>query len=104
MFFFNDSSSENITLSIAWGNRAAHCASENLKLEQDGSPNAVASFRIGNSSGDIPLIERSPGHYSGKYFGQPYDHFKDQPLFVTVRGRSGLITEQEIAGPSFLKR
>jgi hypothetical protein len=49
-------------------------------------------------------IGKIPEQLPGKYFGQPYDHFKDQPLFVTVRGRSGLITEQEIAGPSFLKR
>jgi hypothetical protein len=69
-----------------------------------GSPEALASFRIGNSSGDIPLIERSPGHYSGKYFGQPYEHFANQPMFVKLKGRSGLTTEQEVAGTPFSKR
>lgn len=69
-----------------------------------GSPNALASFRIGNSSGDIPLIERSPGHYSGKYYGQPYEHFKEQPMFVKLQGRSGLTTEQEVVSTPFSKR
>ena len=45
VFFFNDSSSENITLSIAWGNRAAHCASENLKLDQDGSLHTIRPMK-----------------------------------------------------------
>jgi hypothetical protein len=69
-----------------------------------GSPDALASFRIGSSSGDIPLIERSPGHYSGKYFGEPYEHFTNQPLFVKLQGSAGLTTEQEVTGTLFLKR
>jgi len=45
VFFFNDSSSDEVTLSIAWGSRAAHCASENLKLEKDGSLHTVKPMK-----------------------------------------------------------
>jgi hypothetical protein len=45
VFFFNDSSSDELTLSIAWGNRAAHCASDNLKLEKDGSLHTVRPMK-----------------------------------------------------------
>lgn len=68
-----------------------------------GSPEGLASFRIGSSTGDIPLIERSPGHYSGKYFVQPYEHFESQPMFVKIQGPSGLTTEQVVLGASFSK-
>jgi len=68
-----------------------------------GSPGVVASFRIGDLSGELPLIERSPGHYSGKYFGQPYEHFSTQPVFVKIQNRAGAIVEQKIDNASISK-
>jgi hypothetical protein len=45
VFFFNDSSSDEVTLSVAWGTRAAHCASDNLKLEKDGALRTVRPMK-----------------------------------------------------------
>ena len=45
VFFFNDSNSDEVTLSIDWGKRAAHCASENLKLEENGSLHTVSPMK-----------------------------------------------------------
>jgi len=45
VFFFNDSSSNDVMLSVFWGKRAAHCASENLILDKSGSLHTVKPMK-----------------------------------------------------------
>ncbi len=40
-FFLNNSSESLITLSLAFGKNATHCASENLKIEEDGNVHSI---------------------------------------------------------------
>jgi hypothetical protein len=63
-----------------------------------GSPSQTASFSIGNRVVEIPLVERSPGHYVGEYIPLPADHFQRQQVFVSLQDEAGRTTRQPISG------
>jgi hypothetical protein len=63
-----------------------------------GSPSQTASFSVGNRIVDIPLVERSPGHYVGEYIPLPTDRFQNQQVSVSLQDEAGRTTRQPIAG------
>ena len=65
-----------------------------------GTPGQVASFSLGTTVENIPMVERSPGHYYGEYFPLPQDSFKEQPVIISLRDTFGRATTQTISkGP-----
>jgi hypothetical protein len=68
-----------------------------------GSPHCQTSFRIGEISGDIPLIERSSGHYSGQYFGERGEGFQNKDVFVKIKATNGRFIEHKINKPPLFK-
>lgn len=63
-----------------------------------GSPGQTASFSIGTTIVDIPLVERSPGHYVGEYIPLAGDRFERQGVSVSLRDDAGRITRLPLAG------
>lgn len=63
-----------------------------------GSPSQTALFSIGNRIVDIPLVERSPGHYVGEYIPLPTDRFQKQQVSVSLQDEVGRTTRQPLAG------
>lgn len=54
-----------------------------------GTSASTASFSIGNAIKDIPLIERTPGHYVGEYHPAPNDQFINAPVKVSLVDKLG---------------
>lgn len=65
-FFLNNSSESLITLSVSFGKNATHCASENLKIGDDGS---VESTRPIPPKDFATTCFHDPGTYSYTIFG-----------------------------------
>jgi hypothetical protein len=65
-FFLNSSAESLITLSVSFGNNATHCASENLKIDQDGT---VRSTRPIPPKDFATTCFHDPGTYSYTVFG-----------------------------------
>ena len=65
-FFLNNSSESLITLSVSFGSNASHCASENLKIEDDGS---IHSTRPIPPKDFATTCFHDPGSYSFTIFG-----------------------------------
>ncbi len=65
-FFLNNSSESLITISVSFGNNATHCASENLKIEDDGS---VQSIRPIPPKDFATTCFHDPGEYLFTVFG-----------------------------------
>lgn len=63
-----------------------------------GSPGQAGRFSIGNVVPEIPLTERSPGHYLGEYIPLPTDRFTAQPVSVTLQDDAGRETRLMIPG------
>jgi len=63
-----------------------------------GTPGQTASFSIGNLITDIPLVERSPGHYVGEYIPLPTDTFQRQRVSVSLQDEAARLTRLPIAG------
>lgn len=54
-----------------------------------GTSASTASVSIGNAVRDIPLIERTPGHYVGEYHPAPNDRFVNAPVKVSLVDKLG---------------
>jgi hypothetical protein len=65
-FFLNNSAESLITLSVSFGKNATHCASENLKIDEDGS---VRSTRPISPKDFATTCFHDPGTYSYTVFG-----------------------------------
>jgi len=65
-----------------------------------GSPSLTGTFSIGTAVVDIPLVERSPGHYVGEYIPLPTDRFEDQRVSVSLRDEAGRATLLPLSGPA----
>lgn len=63
-----------------------------------GSPAQTATFSIGNTITDIPLVERSAGHYVGEYIPLPSDRFEQQPVSVSLQDEEGRATRLPLVG------
>jgi hypothetical protein len=63
-----------------------------------GSPALTGTFSIGTAVIDIPLAERSPGHYVGEYIPLPTDQFEGQQVTVSLRDAAGRVTQLPLAG------
>ena len=63
-----------------------------------GSPGQTGTFSIGNAVADIPLTERSPGHYIGEYIPLSTDRFTAQSVAVSLRDEAGRKTNLAIPG------
>jgi len=61
-----------------------------------GSTKDFASFSIGNTIENLPMVEKDNGHYIGKYVPLPTDHFKDQPIYVSLTDQFGRTTRQKL--------
>lgn len=61
-----------------------------------GTPKDDAFFSIGKIIENIPMIERSPGHYIGEYHPITADHFDNQPIIVSLVDQFGRTTTQQI--------
>jgi hypothetical protein len=61
-----------------------------------GTPQGSASFSIGSAIKDIPMIERSPGHYVGEYYPSPVDVFSSSPVVVNLADKLGRKAQQII--------
>jgi len=63
-----------------------------------GTPKMTATFSIGKVVRNIPLIEQSDGHYSGKFFPLPEETFNNQEVSVTLTDKAGRSTSRPISG------
>ncbi len=61
-----------------------------------GTPEQSASFSIGNKVENIPMIEKSSGHYLGEYYPVPNESFEKETVTVQLRDSYGRLTEQRI--------
>lgn len=61
-----------------------------------GSPGQSAKFAIGNSI-DIPMVERTPGHYYGEYIPLEGDSFRNEKVVVSLSDAYGRTTTQTIS-------
>lgn len=69
-----------------------------------GTNEQTASFSIGDVIRDIPMIERTPGHYSGEYYPLASDSFTAQTVRVSLTDQYGRKTVQEVGpGPVSLR-
>ncbi len=57
---------------------------------------ATATLSIGNAVKDIPLIERSPGHYVGEYHPAATDSFVNAPVKIVLIDKLGRRASQII--------
>lgn len=62
-----------------------------------GSANQTATFSIGTVIKNIPMIERSPGHYYGEYLPLDLDRFSNSEVRVEIRDRFGRKSHEAIA-------
>jgi len=65
-----------------------------------GTPRVKASFSLGRVVQEIPLNERSPGHYVGKFFPVSSLSLDQVPLMVTLEDENGFKTTQKVVGPT----
>ena len=63
-----------------------------------GSPGVTGNFSIGNAVTNVPLTERSPGHYLGEYIPLPTDRFTSQTVAVSLQDDAGRTTNITIPG------
>jgi hypothetical protein len=61
-----------------------------------GTPRGGASFSIGTNIKDIPMIERSAGHYVGEYHPSAVDVFSSAPVVITLADSLGRKATQTI--------
>lgn len=61
-----------------------------------GTPQGFATFSIGDVIRDIPMLERSPGHYVGELHPSAVDAFSSQPVIVTLSDKLGRKATQPI--------
>lgn len=64
-----------------------------------GTPGLHASFSIDDVIKRVPMTERQSGHYLGKYYPLPSDHFINQPVTVYIRDKDGRETSQQLSVP-----
>ena len=62
-----------------------------------GTPASQASFSIGSTILNIPMVERSPGHYYGEYLPLASDRFSAAEVKVFLADKYGRTTQQKIA-------
>ena len=62
-----------------------------------GTPEMTGSFSIGNAIRDVPLVERSPGHYIGEYLPVSGDNFQSQIVTVSLQDEAGRKTNQPLS-------
>ena len=62
-----------------------------------GTPGSQASFSIGTSVQNIPMVERSPGHYYGEYLPLVSDKFTAAEVKVFLADKFGRTTQQSVA-------
>ena len=65
-----------------------------------GTPEQSASFSIGSKVENVPMIEKSTGHYLGEYYPLPNERFEQETVNVYLRDSFGRVTQQRIGlGP-----
>jgi hypothetical protein len=62
-----------------------------------GSPAQTASFSIGKKIRDIPMFERSPGHYYGEYLPWAGESFGPSDVTTSLKDKFGRVTFKKIA-------
>ncbi len=62
-----------------------------------GSTNQAVTFSIGTAIKNIPMIERSPGHYYGEYLPLDLDRFSKSEVRVEIRDRYGRKSHESVA-------
>ncbi len=81
--------------------KISNSTSQRLVVLMYGNSKKEASFSIGNTIRNIPMIEKSPGHYVGEYIPLESDTFSNEAVTVTLHDpHSDLSTLQVVAGPS----
>lgn len=70
---------------------------EKLTVLVLGTPEMTGSFSIGSSVRDMPLVERSPGHYIGEYIAVGGNSFTEQVVTVSLQDQGGRKTEQSLS-------
>lgn len=59
----------------------------------------TASFSIGDTVQEVPMIERSPGHYYGEYYPLTSDSFNNQEVTVALVDAAGRKSVSKVALP-----
>lgn len=72
-------------------------STETLIVLAFGSEHDQATFSIGNTVTDIPMIERTPGHYFGAYVPLDSDSFSSASITVSLKDSFGRSTIQKIS-------
>lgn len=62
-----------------------------------GTPAQIASFSVGKTIKDIPMFERSPGHYYGQYIPWAGENFSNADVVVNLKDKYGRVTSKKIA-------
>ena len=73
-------------------------ASQPLTVLMLGTPRQSASFSIDKEIEHIPMVEKDEGHYVGKYYPLPTDHFERRPIVVSLADSFGRVTTQKLGG------
>lgn len=61
-----------------------------------GTPSGIASFSLGDTIQDIPMVERSLGHYVGEFHPSPADHLSQAAVTVQLHDKLGRAATQII--------
>ncbi|MCC6952942.1 MAG: DUF799 family lipoprotein [Deltaproteobacteria bacterium] len=64
------------------------------------TPGISASFSIGNAIENVPMAERSPGHYYGEFVPLPTDRFENLPVKLTAIDKYGRTAVSTVAKPA----
>ncbi len=86
---------------------ASHSATDGVMLPAKplvvvlmGSPGQQATFSVGTAVRDVPMFERSPGHYYGEFVALPEETFANQDVQVFLTDQYARTTTKKISLPS----
>jgi hypothetical protein len=89
--------SEPPSIFAASHDAATGVISNELVVVSMGTPGQIASFSVGKNIKDIPMIERSPGHYYGEFLPWPGEKVKNADVTVSLKDKYGRVTSKKIS-------
>lgn len=70
---------------------------DKLVVVMYGTPHQAASFSLGSMIENIPMVEKTDGHYYGEYYPLPTEMFAGLPVVVHLTDQFGRATSQDVS-------